>query len=498
MLEGIIAGSAAVFSLSGFLYLIIGMLIGILVGVLPGVGPSLGMALLIPFTYNMVPADAMILLISVYVGAEYGGSITSILIAVPGNGAAAATVLDGYPMAKQGKAALALEISLTASCVGGVLGGICLLLFLQPLAGMALRFGPPAYFAVSILALSAVGALGGKSPILGLLSAAIGLGIATIGVDPITSVERFTFGLPELDEGIPAMVAIIGLFAVAEMIDALQQKASGGLAIAAETVGRTFLSLKQWRELLPSMFRGSLVGVGTGILPGLGSTVGSWIAYDVERRVSKTPEQFGKGAPAGVSGPEAANNSAVGGQLIPLLALGLPSSPSTAVLASALILHGLQPGPALMLNAPSVAYGLIVTVIFSVAVLYVMGNTMVPFWARVARVPESIMVAVVLALCIIGAYSVRNLVFDIWLAVGFGVLGYAMKLLRLPVAPMVLSLVIFELVEGNFRRSLMIARGNYSIFISDPLSASFLTLSALVILWPFASKYFRKLRQAKA
>lgn len=491
MIDGIVAGLGAAASLSGILYLIFGMLIGILVGVLPGVGPTLGMALLIPFTYNIAPADAMILLISVYVGAEYGGSITSILIAVPGNGAAAATVLDGFPMAKQGKAAEALEISLTSSCVGGVLGGLCLLVFLNPLAGLAVQFGPPAYFAVSILALTSVGALGGDSPLRGLIAAALGLAIAVIGLDPITSVERFTFGLPELSEGVPVMVAIIGLFAVAEMIDALEQRAAGGLGKPTTAVGRAYLTFRQWRELMPAMLRGSFVGVATGVLPGLGSTVGAWLAYDVERRVSGTPEAFGKGEPRGVAAPEAANNSAVGGQLIPLLALGLPSSASTAVLASALILHGLQPGPALMASDPAVAYGLIVTVICSVVVLYLMGNSMVPFWARVARVPESIMIAVVLALCVIGAYSVRNLIFDVWLAVGFGVLGYLMKIFRMPVAPMVLAMVLFELVEGNFRRSLLLSRGDYSIFVGDPLSILFLTLSALVVLWPLSAKVLR-------
>ena len=493
MIDGFLQGLTITFSLIGLLSLVVGVLVGIIVGVLPGIGPTLGMALLVPFTYDMSAANAVILLISIYVGAEYGGAITSILIAVPGNAAAAATVLDGHPLARQGRAAFALEVSLTASCVGGLFSGIAALLFLDLLGDLVLRFAAPAYFAVALLALTSIGSLGGKSQIKGLLSAFAGLAIASIGIDSMTGIARFTFSTPELLEGIPLVPAVIGLFALAEMLEMFHQKI---VVLERPKVLRTMLTLKEWVQLMPAMLRGSAIGTITGVLPGMGATVGSWVAYDMEKRLSKTPEKFGDGAPEGVAAPEAANNSAVGGALVPLLALGIPSTSTTAILIGALILHGVQPGPRMMLEAPDVGYGLIATCCVSVVVMYILGNTMIPLWTRLAMIPQSVMTAIVLVLCVLGAYSERNLMFDVWIALCFGVLGYFMKMYKFPSAPLILALVIYKIIESNFRRSLLMSNGDLSIFVLDPISLMFLVATLLVLVGPLLKNLALRIKAA--
>lgn len=487
MIEGILQGLEVALSLSGFLSLVCGVVVGIIVGVLPGLGPVLGMALLLPFTYDLGAANAVIMLLSVYVGAEYGGAITSILLAVPGNAAAAATVLDGNPLAKQGRAGFALEVSLVASCIGGLFSGFVALLFLDSLKEIVLTFGPPTIFALALLALTSIGSLGGGSPVKGLFAALLGLAIATVGADKISGMPRFTFGISELYEGFELVPVVIGLFAIAEILEMLHP----GQAARAPTQSMfARMSWADWKLLSPAMLRGSVVGTIAGILPGMGANIGAWLAYDLEKRVSKTPERFGKGAPEGVAAPEAANNSAVGGALVPLLALGLPSTGTTAILIGALIMHGVQPGPRMVLERPEVAYGLLATVIISIVVMYILGRGLIPLWVRIAMVPASTMAAIVLVLCVLGAYSTRNLMFDVWVALAFGALGYLMRLYKIPVPPLILGLVLYSIVESNFRRSLLMSNGNLSIFSESVVTVIVLAATALVIVIPIVRRFW--------
>ena len=311
---------------------------------MPGLGPSIGITLLIPFTYDLSTAHSLLLLVSLYMAAEYGGSVSAILVSTPGTSAAAATVLDGYPLRQKGQPGLALGISLSASSVGGMVGVVALVAFAQPLAHLALQFGPPAYFAIGLFGLTTVASLSAESPIKGLLVACIGLGISTIGIDPISGAPRFAFGQMELFEGVPFLTTLIGLFALSEVFAIAERKLVKRKI--EERLLHVFLPWSRWRELLPTMFSGSIIGTILGIVPGVGGNIACWIAYDRAKKRSKTPEEFGKGALKGVAAPEAANNATVGGALIPLLSLGVPGSPTTAVLMGALILHGVRPRPA--------------------------------------------------------------------------------------------------------------------------------------------------------
>ncbi len=482
MLEGLIAGLGAIFNIHGATALVLGVLYGIIFGALPGLGATIGVALLVPFTYDIAPATAMVLMISVYVGAEYGGAISAILLSIPGTAAAAATVLDGYPMARRGQAALALEISLRAGCVAGLLSAFVCFILLEPLANMALMFGPPAYFALALLALLSVASLGADSPLKGLLAATLGLAIASVGLDPITGIERFTLGFVELEEGVPILAVIIGLFAISEAFHMMHRRTSTDDAATAR-LGTTYMAMRQWLALAPATLRGTLIGIFAGILPGVGATAAAWFAYDVERRMSPQPERFGKGAPEGIAAPEAANNSTVGGALVPMLALGIPGSPTIAVLIGALVLHGLQPGPMMVSANPGVAYGLIVAVFVSVLPMYVLGHLMIPFSSQIIRLPDAALTAVILTISIVGMYLVRGLMFDVWLAVLFGIIGYFFKIVKIPAAPVILAIVVYPIVESNFRRSLLLSREGYAIFITDRLSLMFLSIGIALVGW---------------
>lgn len=349
-MDGILQSLGVIFSLSGVAVLVTGALLGIVIGALPGLGPSIGLSLLIPFTYNLGPELSMLLMISLYTSAEYGGSISAILLSTPGTAAAAATAIDGYSMARQGKANEAISISLTASTVGGVLGGLALLLLAMPLASLALKFGPAGYFAVGVFGLSSVAALSGGSLVKGLACAAFGLALATVGIDPIAGTPRFTFGLFQLYEGVPFLAALIGLFAVSEALAMVESRVVSAPSIK-DKVGHVFMSAALWKETWHSMLSGSVIGTLLGILPGVGGNIACWVARDYARARDRHPEEFGNGSANGIAAPEAANNATVGGALVPLLALGVPGSPTTAIMVGALIMHGLHPGPQLFNEA---------------------------------------------------------------------------------------------------------------------------------------------------
>lgn len=477
-MAGLTDALAVIFSLAGLGCLLAGTAIGIVIGALPGLGPSIGISLLIPFTYSLSPELSMLLLVSLYMGAEYGGSVSAILLSTPGTAAAAATVLDGYAMTRKGKANEALAISLSASTVGGFIGGLALIALAGPLASLALKFGPAGYFAVGLFGLSSVAALSGGSLVKGLLGAAFGLAIATIGIDPIAGIPRFAFGFIELYEGVPFLTALIGLFAVSEAL-VMAERRVASFTGRGTTVRSVFLTVGQWRALLPSMLSGSVIGTLLGILPGVGGNIACWIARDYSRRRDKDSESFGKGAEKGVAAPESANNATVGGALIPLLSLGVPGSPTTAVLVGALILHGLRPGPQLFADAPGLVQSILLGVVASALMMYAAGSLFLPLWARAIRLPPSVIAVAIMAFAALGAFALRNLVFDIYVMLSFGILGYILKKLSFSVAPIVLAMVLGYLVETNYRTALVSAQGDYTIFVTDPISLIFLVLSAI-------------------
>lgn len=486
----LLLGVETVFNLQGLLAILAGSVIGIVIGALPGLGPSLGVALLIPATFGLPASVSINLLVSLYIAAEYGGSISAILIGTPGTAAATATVVDGWPLNQQGRGGLALHTSLTASTIGGIFGGIAMIVFSQPLVDLALRFGPPEYFALGIFGLTLVASLSGDTLLKGVAAAVVGLILVVVGVDPISGIPRFTFDLYQLFEGIPFLVVLIGLFAVAEafaMIERRDRDVEIGTLGADDRLDR-----RLFVALTPAFLRGSLIGTVVGAVPGAGANIAAWLAYDQERRWSKHPERFGKGALDGVAAPEAANNSCVGGALIPLLSLGLPGSPTAAVLIGALIIHGLQPGPKLFTDSPEVVYGLFVGFIVAVVLVYILGMAAMPLWRQVLRVPNSVLAPSVLLLSLVGAYSVRNLMFDVWLAFGFGVVGYLLKKLRFPMAPLVLAMVLGTMIESNYARALIMAKGSHAIFLERPLSLALLTIAAAALLWPILQPALRR------
>ncbi len=474
---------SVLFSVPGLLSIVVGTAIGIVVGALPGLGPSIGISLLIPFTYTMSPENSMLLLISLYMAAEYGGSVSAILLSTPGTAAAAATTIDGFAMTQKGLGNKALAISLSASTIGGLVGGIALLFLAMPLSKLALQFGPASYFAVGLFGLTSVAALSGGSLVKGLIGAAFGLLLAFVGIDPIAGMPRFTFDRIELFEGIPMLTVLIGLFAVSESFLLAESAGKTRSGVSKGAVRAVYLTIREWKELIRTMVSGSVIGTFLGILPGVGGNIACWIARDYAMR--RNPKlAFGSGEPRGIAAPEASNNATVGGAMVPLLALGVPGSPTTAVIVGALVLHGLRPGPQLFAEQPVLVYTILLGLLLACVVMFLIASFSLPWMSRVVNMPDSVLAAGILIFAILGAYSLRNLAFDVWLTIGFGVLGYLMKKLSFPVAPVVLALVLGYLVETNFRTALVTSRGSYSIFFTDPVSAVFLALSLASILYP--------------
>jgi len=438
------------------------------------------MALLLPFTYGMNPAVAIIMLAGVYVGAEYGGSIPAILIRTPGTNAAAATLIDGYPMYQQGRGGEALGISLVSGWVGGIFGIFMLIFLTGWLTEVALLFKPPAYFAIGLLGLSVIASLSERSLIKGLIPGVLGLMIATIGADPVSGVNRFTFNLIELISGVHPIIVMIGLFAVSELL------VQSGLPPWPKTEAKMRIVLPSWSMLFGRLRTAQIIAwiVGTfeGILPGAGGTVASFISYNEARRWSRHREEFGHGSPEGVAAPEAANNVVTATTLIPLLSFGIPGSNSAAILLGGLLLHGLRPGPQLFLNSPDVVYGLYAGLVCANMFMLLIGYlTLGPSIWLVNR-PKPYVLAFIYVLLFSGTYSLEHSLFEPALVLAAGVVGYAMRYVGLNPLPMVLGVVLGFMVETNFRRSLVLSQGDYSIFWGDPISAGLLAVAILFII----------------
>lgn len=488
-MQEFLIGIETVFTVQGLLAILIGTAIGIVVGALPGLGPSLGVALLIPATFGLPPSVSFNLLVSLYIAAEYGGSISAILIGTPGTAAATATVVDGYPMNQQGRGALALQTSLTASTIGGIVGALSLIVFSQPLVAFVLKFGPPEYFALGLFGLTLIASLSSESILKGLAAGLIGLLIAVVGVDPIMGSVRFTGGYFELYEGIPFLVVLIGVFALSEAFTLAEKDSSAG-DMGSKLTGET-LSFRQAVSMMPTFLRSSVIGTVIGAIPGAGAQIAGWLAYDQERRWSNQPETFGKGQIKGVAAPEAANSASVGGSLMPLLTLGIPGSPTTAVLVGALIIHGLQPGPRLFVENPDVVYGLFIGMLVAFPTLFILAIAAMPLWRRILALPNNYIAIGIILLSLVGTYALRNLMFDVWLTLAFGVGGYFLKKLRFPMAPLVLAMVLGMIVESNYARSLIMSQGAHDIFFQRPLSLTLIVIASVALLWPLVSKLAR-------
>jgi putative tricarboxylic transport membrane protein len=469
---------------------------GILGGALPGISPSITMALLLPFTYGMDPTAAVVLLASSYVGAEYGGSIPAILIRTPGTNAAAATVIDGYAMKEQGKAGEALGISLYSGFVGGLFGLVVLIALARPLSRMALAFTPMAYFALGVLGLSVIASVSGDSLIKGAMSGLVGLIVSTVGTDPVSGLNRFTFGSPELLSGIPPILVMVGLFAVGELL--AQSGDPGWTPATGASVRIRFPSAALWKRIARPQMIGSVMGTIEGVMPGGGGTISAFLAYNEARRWSRHKEEFGKGSPEGVAAPEAANNTLACTALIPMLSLGIPSSNSSAVLLGGFLIHGLIPGPLLFVQHPDVVNGLYAGLLVANVAMVVVGYLiMMPCLWLVNR-PKPYLTAFIYAFVVSGVYSIEASLFHVAITLGFGVVGYLFRYLRVPLLPMVLGVVLGFMVESNYRRSLALSGGDPLAIVRDPIAAALLALALIFVVTSIVRHLSGSERRAQA
>lgn len=477
-------------------YCFIGAVIGTLIGVLPGIGPIAGIALLIPATFGLNPTSAIIMLAGIYYGAMYGGSTTSILLNVPGETASVITCIDGYQMAQKGRAGPALAICAIGSFVAGTLAIFGLVFVAPPLAEAALAFGPPEYFSLMVLGFVVLSNVTGTSLLKSLMMALVGLIIGTIGLDPVTGVARFTFESVSLLSGIEFVAVAIGLFGIGEVLVNAEKsvEALEGRVIVPR-LRDLYPNLEDLKKAIKAILRGAGIGFGVGLVPGPAPVIATYSSYMIEKKVSKHPEEFGHGAIEGVAGPEAANNAACQSAFIPLFVLGIPFAPPTAILLGALLIHGVTPGPMLITEHPELFWGVIASMYIGNFILLLLNLPFVPLFANILRIPKRILLPLVILFCITGMYTVNNSIFDIWVMLLFGGLGFLMKKLDYEGAPLLLALVLGPKLEVAFRQSLMISHGDFGIFVGRPISMIFLLSTLLFLMVPafrLALKSIRK------
>jgi putative tricarboxylic transport membrane protein len=457
----------------------IGVAIGTIIGAIPGMTTPMGVALVLPFTFTMPPVTGILLLLGVYKGGLYGGSITAILIKTPGTPAASCTVLDGYPLTQKGDARKALDIALYSSCTADLISNIALILFAGVLASVALQFGPPEFFTLIVFSLTIIAGVSGPSLAKGVLSASLGLMLATMGLDLVYGTERFIFGNYQLMAGLNFIPVLIGLFALPEIIHRTTRRARPP-GSQKQNLGQG-ATIADYLSVLKSVVRGSIFGVILGAIPGIGGAPAAFLSYSEARRTSKKPEKFGKGSIEGVAAAEAGNNGVAGATMIPLLALGIPGDVITAVILGAFMIHGLRPGPILFDQNLPMIYALFMGILLSSAYLFFIGKVAIRFFSRIATVPNRILYPIVFVLCVYGAYAVNNNLFDVLVMLVMGLVGYAMLRLDIPVAPFLIAYVLGPLLEDNFRQSLLIADGDNTIFFRNIICIGFWVLTCLSI-----------------
>jgi putative tricarboxylic transport membrane protein len=482
-LNGLLYGLSVAFEFHNLGLLLAGCLLGTLVGVLPGLGPVGAISILLPLTFQLPPAGAIIMLAGIYNGAMYGGSTTSILINVPGEAASAVTCLDGYAMARKGRAGTALGIAVFGSFIAGTVGLIGLQLIGGPLSVLALKFGPPEYFAIILMGFTFIVYLAQGSMIKAVLMALAGILLSLIGLDPITSEQRFTFGNIHLFEGLSVVPLAIGLFGLAEVFVNLEKTAPA--RVLQVKIKNMFPNKSQWLRARWAIVRGTVIGFFMGILPGGGPVLSTFMAYGVEKRVSKHPEKFGHGAIEGVAAPESANNAAASTSFIPLMTLGIPPNVVLAVLFGAFMIHGVTPGPLLMTQHPEIFWGVIASMYMGNVILLILNLPLIPLWVQVLRIPDKILYPLIVLFCLLGAYSVHNSVFDIGVMLLFGMVGYLLNKFDFEPAPLVLGFVLGPLFEVNLRRSLLMSQGSFAIFVERPIALVALIVCVILIILPF-------------
>ena len=477
-LQLLIGGFATALKPIYLLFALLGCTMGTLIGVLPGIGPAAGTAILIPITVAMDPTAAIIMLSAIYYGAMYGGTITSVLINTPGEAASVVTCLDGYEMSKQGRAGSALAIAAIGSFVGGTFATMGLVLVALPLTRFALKFGPPEFFALMVVGLSLVTGLAGRSLLRALISAVLGLLIAQVGVDPVMGAPRFTFGRMELLDGFGIVPVVMGVFGIGEIL--LNAEGRSGTVFSTQ-MNRLIPTRKDLKDSVAPIARGTGIGFLLGLIPGVGAIVPTFLSYAVEKKVSKTPERFGKGMIEGVAGPETANNAYANAALIPLFTLGIPSSPTTAILMGAFMMNGLLPGPALFKEHGDFAWAVIASLYIGNLILVVLNLPLIPLWVAVLKIPYAILTVLVFGFSVVGVYSLNSSVFDVGVMLGFGLLGYTFRKLDIPLAPLILTMVLGPLMERGLRQSLEMSQGDISILVTRPFSATLLAIALVVI-----------------
>lgn len=486
----LIEGFLTTISPANLTFVIVGMLIGVFFGSLPGISSSMGIVLMLPFTYYMGIIPSIILLVALYAGSAYGGSITAILFNTPGTPEAVATTFDGYPMTKKGEAGKALSLAISASAFGGVFSVLIMLFLAPPLSSVALEIQSAEYFALTILGLTVISSIGTKSPTKAIASGMIGIMIAMIGMDPIVGADRFTFGNIELMNGLEMIPIMIGAFALAEVLNQVTENHKN--LNMNNKVSLATIKLKELLKYRWVMLKSAVIGTVIGILPGTGGSIASIVSYGEAMRSSKNKDNFGQGEEEGVVAPETANNAAAGGAMIPTLVLGIPGSPTTAIILAALALQGLQPGPQLMTDQPLLLYAIFFSMLIASVTVFIGGRIGVKAFAAILKLPYSVLGTLIVLLSMVGSYAVGNSMFNVWVMFIFGVLGFFMKKYHFSPASLVLGLVLGPMMEENFRRHLLVTEGNYLSFITQPISGIILVLSALALLYPVIAKKFKK------
>ena len=497
LLQNLYMGFSISLTPINILYCLAGCFLGQIVGVLPGIGAPTAVALLLPLTFSINPTSAIIMFAGIYYGVAYGGTITSVLINVPGESSTVMTCIDGYQMALKGRAGAALSVAAIGSWIAGTISVAILMCFAPALAKFALRFGPAEFFGLAFMSFGLLTVFGAEEPIKTIISTLIGLLIATIGLDVVSGMPRFAFGIPQLLGGFDFIVIICGIFGLAEVFNSIEAPEEGQLIKEKMRLRDLFLTKAEWIASRWAILRGAIIGFLTGIIPAGGITTASFLAYLAEKRVSKHPERFGTGAIEGVASPEAANNAASISGFAPLLALGIPGSPTTAVMLAGFMMWGIRPGPLLFQTKPDLVWGLISSKFIGNLILLLMNIFLIPLFVMILRVPYTILMCFIVIFAAVGAFTVNNNFFDVWMMLGFGVLGYIMKKLNYPIVPLVLALVLGNLAENSIRQALAISGGSFAIFITRPISALFIIAGILAYLSPVIRWALKGLRGAR-
>lgn len=488
-MDNVIMGFSIVLQFSNLLMIIVGVVSGIIIGALPGLSATMGVVLLLPLTFSMGIIPSLMLLLGVYCGAVYGGSIIAILIRTPGTPAAAATVLDGYEFAKRGEGGRAIGVSTVSSAIGGLVSCVALLTIAPILSKFALQFSAAEYFALAVFGLTIIGCVSGKSVVRGLLAGVIGLIVATVGIDNTSGTLRYTMGSVSMLSGFSIIPAMIGLFALPQVIMGLEQGKEKERVL--QKVTRVLPSKEDFKKIFPLSLIFGTVGTFIGAVPGTGATIASFLSYNEARRWSKHPEKFGTGVVEGIIAPESANNGVTGGALIPLLTLGVPGDVTTAVLLGAFLIQGLQAGPMLFTEHPDIVYSIFTGMFVINIVMLVAGLFGQKIFIKIVSMPNFIIVPMIFILCVVGSFAINNSIFDVGVMFCFGLFGYVLNKLEIPEAPVVIGLILGPLVESSLRRALILSKGSMMIFIQKPISAIFLLLSLLSMSWPYFAKLYK-------